>query len=366
MKICTKCVMPSTRPRITFNEDGICSACQWSEEKKTKIDWGKRKSELMELCDSIRGKYKYDCIVPVSGGKDSTYVAHKMKHECNLNILTVTVTPPLETNLIQANLKSFLSYGYDNIKITPNPIIMQKINKKGFIEQGRPLLSWTTCLNTIMLQIATSMNIPLIMFGEEGESEYGGATKLRYTPFYNVEDAIELYTYGNDPAQYSEYFSTNELVWWTYPSKETLQMNSVKISHWSYFENWDTYRNYIFARDHYDMKIKDVRSTGTYTDFGQLDTPLYDLHTYMMYLKFGFGRCLQDACIDIRGNRFPREEGLKMIQQYDGEFIGQYIPDYCNYYKMTRTEFDEVLDKHVNKELFKKVNDIWKPLFTIK
>ncbi|MEF9919326.1 MAG: hypothetical protein RR790_08710, partial [Eubacterium sp.] len=86
----------------------------------------------------------------------------------------------------------FLEYGYDNIKITPNPVITQKINKIGFIEQGRPLLSWTTCLNTAMLQIATSMNIPLIMFGEEGESEYGGSTKLRYTPFYDISDSIEL------------------------------------------------------------------------------------------------------------------------------------------------------------------------------
>ena len=366
MQICTKCLMPNTRPRLTFNEEGVCGACQWGEEKKTKIDWEKRELELIEHLNSIRGKNKYDCIVPVSGGKDSTYVAHKMKHDYNLNVLTVTVTPPLETNLIQGNLQNFLDYGYDNIKVTPNPAIAQKINKMGFIEQGRPLLSWTTCLNTVMLQLATTMEIPLIMFGEEGESEYGGTTKLRYTPYYNVEDAIEIYTYGNDPTQYSEYFPQNELKWWTYPSKEILQKHSVKIAHWSYFENWDSYKHYTFASENYNMIVKEGRSMGTYTNFGQLDTPLYDLHTFMMYLKFGFGRCLQDVCIDIRGNRLSRAEGQKLVEQYDGEFTEKYIPLYCEYYNISREEFDEVLDFHANKELFEKVNGKWVPLFTIK
>jgi len=288
-----------------------------------------------------------------------------MKHDYKMNILTVTVTPPLETRLIQENLKTFLDHGYDNIKITPNPIIAQVINKKGFVEQGRPLLSWTTCLNSIMLQIATSMNIPLIMFGEEGESEYGGSDKLKYTPYYDVEDAIELYTYGNDPSQYSKYFSKSELTWWTYPSKEILKMNPVKIAHWSYFENWDTYRNYSFATKNYDMKVRDERSTGTYTNYGQLDTPLYELHTYMMYLKFGFGRCLQDACIDIRSGRMTRVEGVQMVRQFDGEFISKYVDEYCDYFKMSRKEFDEVLDKHTNKKLFNKENGELKALFTI-
>ncbi|MEF9919327.1 MAG: N-acetyl sugar amidotransferase, partial [Eubacterium sp.] len=100
MKFCTKCVMPETRPRLTYDKEGVCNACEWKEIKENEINWDERQKELEKLCDSIRGKYKYDCIVPVSGGKDSTYVAHKMKHECNLNILTITITPPLETNLI--------------------------------------------------------------------------------------------------------------------------------------------------------------------------------------------------------------------------------------------------------------------------
>ena len=365
MKVCKKCVMPDTRPRLSFNSEGICSACEWAEIKKTKIDWKARKEEFKTLCQSIRGKQQYDCIVPVSGGKDSTYVADKMKNEFNLNCLTVTITPPLETALIQENLKKFLSYGYNNIKITPNPLIMREINKFGFIEQGRPMLGWTTCLNTVMFRLAVDLKIPLVMFGEEGETEYGGTTELRYTPYYDIDFAIRIYTEGNDFGQHLTDWEEQDLAFWLYPTKEELKKADFKVAHWSYFENWDPYEHYSFAKKHYGMQIAEQRNVGTYTDFAQLDTPLYPLHTYMMYLKFGFGRCLQDACIDIRFGRLHREEAVELVKKYDGEYIEEYIPTYLEYYQMEKTAFEDVLDFHANKELFEKINGVWKPKFTI-
>ncbi len=248
--------MLDTRPRLTFNSEGVCSACEWSEEKRIEIDWAEREREFKTLCDEIKGKHKYDCIVPVSGGKDSTYVSHKLKRKYNLNILTITIKPPLETDLIQENLQSFLEFGYDNIKITANPKILREINKKGFIEQGRPLLGWTTCLNSAMLQIATMMDIPLIMFGEEGESEYGGSKELRYQAFYNVEDVITLYIYGQNPMSFLRDYPEKEVLWWIYPSKEQLQKSNIKLAHWSYFENWDPYNSYVLASEEYNMKVK--------------------------------------------------------------------------------------------------------------
>lgn len=365
MKTCTKCVMPDTRPRLSFNKDGVCAACEWAEIKRSQIDWNARTQELHTLCDSIRGKQRYDCIVPASGGKDSTYVADKMKNEFGLNVLTVTITPPLETEIIQKNMANFLSYGYDNLKVTPNPQIAKEINKYGFVEQGRPLLSWTSCLNSVMFRMALDFNVPLIMFGEEGETEYGGSTKLRYTPYYDIDFAIEVYTYGNDPQKYVKGHYERELSMWLYPPREDLKKADFKVAHWSYYENWDSYKHYTFARDHYRMKINEGRNTGTYTGFGQLDTPLYELHTYMMYLKFGFGRCLQDACIDIRGGRISRSEAVELVNKYDGEYIENSIPVFLNYYDMTRNEFEAVLDKHANKDLFEKKNGIWSPKFSI-
>lgn len=365
MRICKKCIMPDTRPRLKFDHEGVCAACEWHEIKKTGINWENRYKELAELCDKIRGKQKYDCIVPASGGKDSTYVADKMKNEFHLNVLTVTITPPLETKLIQENIKNFLAHGYDNFKVTPNPAIAQEINKYGFVEQGRPLLSWTSCLNSVMFSLATEMRIPLIMFGEEGETEYGGTTELRYTPYYDADFAINVYAYGNNPKEFTKGYSEHELALWQFPSKEAMIDADFKVAHWSYFENWDPYTHYEFARDNYGMIKSDKRSIGTYSDFAQLDTPLYELHTYMMYLKYGFGRCLQDACIDIRFGRLSRDEAISMVNKYDGEYPEKNVPLFCKYFGMSMEEFDEVLDRHVNKELFEKKNGIWKPKFLI-
>ncbi len=365
MKICKKCLMLDTRPRLKFTETGICSACEWDEIKKTEINWEARHKEFENVCDSIRGKQTYDCIVPVSGGKDSTYVADKMKNEFGLNILTVTITPPLETEIIQNNLNKFLKYGYSNIKITPNPVIMKEINRYGFVEQGRPLLSWTSCVSSVMFRLAVEFNIPLIMFGEEGETEYGGATDLRYVPYYDTDFAIKVYTEGNDPRSFVKNHSEREMALWLYPAKEEIQRVGLKVAHWSYYENWDPYVHYEFARDKYEMQSNEGRNNGTYTDFAQTDTPLYELHTYMMYLKFGFGRCLQDACIDIRKGRLTREEAVEIVAKYDGEYPEKSIPFFLEYFGMSKEEFNNVLDRHANKELFEKKDGIWRPKYKI-
>lgn len=366
MKICKKCIMLDTRPRLQFNESGVCAACEWNEIKKTEIDWEKRYNELKEFCETIRGKQRYDCIVPVSGGKDSTYVADKMKNEFGLNVLTVTIAPPLETELIQKNLQNFLGYGYDNIKVTPNPLIAQEINKWAFIEQGRPMLSFVSCVQSVVFRFAVDFKIPLIMYGEEGETEYGGSKEMRYVPYYDADYAIKIYMEGNNLEEYlADKYTKGEMNLWLFPPKEKIRELGLKIGHWSYFEDWDPYTHYEFARDHYGMQTSQGRNVGTYTDFGQIDTPLYELHTYMMYLKFGFGRANQDACIDIRAGRLSREKAVEMVNQYDGEYPKKSIPLFLDYFKMSKEEFDAVLDRHANKDLFEKINGIWTPKFKI-
>lgn len=288
-----------------------------------------------------------------------------MKNEFGLNVLTITITPALESDLIQKNLNNFLNHGFNNIKVTPNPEIAKEINKFGFVEQGRPYLSWLSCLNSVMFRMAVDFEIPLIMFGEEGETEYGGLTKMRYTPYYDTEYAISIYSEGNDPRTFTKNRTEEEMSFWLFPSKEDVKRIGIKVGHWSYYENWDPYVHYEVARDYYGMNKSQERCNGTYTDFAQLDSPLYELHTYMMYLKFGFGRCLQDACIDIRFGRLSREEAIDMVNKYDGEFPQKNIQTFLDYYEMNREEFDAVLDRHANKNLFEKINVIWKPKFRI-
>lgn len=133
----------------------------------------------------------------------------------------------------------------------------------------------------------------------------------------------------------------------------------MSFTHWSYFENWDSYRNYVVAKEKCGLIEKDEGNIDTFTNFSQNDQALYSLHAYLMYLKFGFGRATQDAGIEIRRGSMTREQGINLVKMYDNSYPSeQLIEIYLNYYKMSKEEFDSVLDKYVNKDLFEKINGI--------
>lgn len=178
MRRCKKCVMADTRPRIIFDEEGICSPCRHWEYKENVVDWDVRKKELEELCDKYRSKDgSYDCIIPVSGGKDSGYVAWKLKHEHDMHPLTVTFAGNKDTEIGQKNLKSLIDSGFDNILITPNGIVHKKLIRETFIGFGDPFLPFSYGVFSAPFRIAVQFNIPLIFYGEDGEAEYGGSLR---------------------------------------------------------------------------------------------------------------------------------------------------------------------------------------------
>lgn len=358
--------MPETRPRITFDEHGVCNACLWAEEKK-KLDWSKRWDQLIMLCEKHKriNPHGFNCIVPVSGGKDSSYVAYKMKHVLGMNPLCVTVNPPLQTELGKKNLERFIEHGFDVLSITPNPLVAQKVSKKEFIEHGQPLHSWMINVQIAIIRVAINFNIPFVMFGEEGETEYGGTSKMKEQPFYDIEYSKKIYLSGYDSDALFNGLDVeeNERYWWTYPSEKEFEALSPEITHWSYFENWDSYKHYLLAKEKCGLLEKKSRNISTYNTFAQNDTLLYDLHCYLMYLKFGFGRCTTDVGIDIRRGAMIRWEAVEKLKLYDGEYPEPYIEKYLDFFGMTETEFDGVLDRFANKNLFRKVDGRWKSLF---
>jgi N-acetyl sugar amidotransferase len=338
--------MPDSRPRITFDKEGVCNACQWAEEKKT-FDWSKRWGQLVQLCKKHKrlNPRGFNCIVPVSGGKDSSYVAWMMKHKLGMTPLCVTVNPPLQTALGKRNLENFISCGFDVLAITPNPLVSQKVSRKEFIEHGQPLHSWMINVQAAILRTAVNYRIPFIIYGEEGETEYGGTSRLKDQPFYDIEYSKKVYLSGYDPDAIFKGLDVkeNERYWWTYPSVEEFDVLSPEITHWSYFENWDSYKHYMFAKTKCGLEEKKVRNISTYTGFAQNDTFLYDLHCHLMFLKFGFGRCTTEVGIDIRRGAMTREEAVRLVCEYDGEFPSQHIEKYLSFFKMSRDEFDDVL-----------------------
>jgi len=360
--------MIEPRPRISFNNEGVCNACEWVNAKKEVVDWDARAKELSDLVTKYKSSNKFDIILPSSGGKDSSYVAYKVKEELKMNPLMVTVNPPLAYDVGVKNLEESLKRGFDHIRITPNYEVGRIIAKKAFIELGQPLLAWITSVQTAIFRMAVIFDIPFVMFGEEGETEYGGSTKLKNKATYDIEDSIKLYLSGNDPREFvKEYnFSEKDLFWFTYPSEDEFRNLKPAIAKWSYFENWNSYRNYLVSKEHMGLSESSERSIGTYNNFAQTDTKLYDLHTYLMFLKFGFGRCSQDVGIDIRRGAITRKQAINLVKMYDGEYPEKYIEEYMEYFKMTRQEFDDVIDKWANKEVLKKVEGRWVKNFDIK
>lgn len=367
---CSHCLNMSTRPRIAFDEKGRCNACVWSEEKKT-LDWNARQQELMGLLDKFRSKNGgFDCIVPCSGGKDGSYVAYMLKHKYGMNPLAITIRPALSLSLGDENLKRFIQSGYDHVHVSPNPKVMQVLNKYGFIEKGFPYYGWLIAIHTAVIRTAFNFNVPLLFYGEDGEVEYGGSMENKNRATYDIEYMKRIYLEGGyekvlAKAVADGILDEKDCYFFKFPQEEEVKQKELTFTHWSYYENWNSYRNYLVAKEHCGLQEKEDTNNGTFTNFAQNDQALYALHAYLMYLKFGFGRATQDAGIEIRRGAMTREEAIKLVNMYDNQYPEQFVPLYLDYYQMTQEEFDEVLDKWTNKNLFEKIDGRWMPKFKV-
>ena len=356
----------STRPRISYDINGLCNACVWKKEKET-LDWSQREEELMEILSQHRkNNGEFDCLVPVSGGKDGSYVAYNLKHKYGMNPLCVTITPALPLPLGDKNLRSFVESGYNHISVNPDYEAMRQLNKAGLIEMGFPYYGWLTSIITAPIKIAISFNINLIFYGEDGEVEYGGSTETSKDPIYGIDYQKRVYLEGGyQKVLDSSSLEKNQLYFFEYPSDEEVKKKNIQITHWSYFENWDPYRNYLIAKENCGLLEADSSNAGTFTNFSQNDQALYALHTYLMYLKYGFGRANQDASIEIRRGAMDRDQAVNLVRLYDGHFPQEYVDLYLDYYQISLSEFNDVIDKYANKELFEKIADKWSPKFRV-
>ena len=364
---CSTCLNMSTRPRIRFDELGRCNACVWSERKKT-LDWSAREKQLERLIERHRSRSTgFDCLVPVSGGKDGSYVSHTLKTRYGLRPLTLTVTPALSLEIGNQNLQRFIESGFDHIQINPNPEVMRRLNRHGFLEMGFPYYGWLTAIQSAVVRIAVNLGISLVFYGEEGETEYGGTSELEDHPIYDVSYMQRIYLEGGlERVMTAAGVSESQSYFFAFPASDQLASSGLELTHWSYFENWDPYRNYLVAKEFCGLKEVETTSPGTFNNFAQNDQALYALHTYLMYLKFGFGRATQDAGIEIRRGAMTREQAVNLVRLYDGAFPEEFINLYLDYYQVSRTEFDSILDRHVNRDLFTKRNGFWEPTFSVK
>ena len=343
----------STRPRISFDDRGLCNACVWAE-KKQDLDWAEREAKLEQLLNLYRrSDGSFDCIVPVSGGKDGSYVAHTLKTKWGMNPLSVTIKPPLPTELGEANLQAFIASGFPHIAVRPDPEAMRTLNTRGLIDMGFPYYGWLIAIETGPLEIAARFDCGLIFYGEDGEVEYGGSQESTSEPAISFDYVKRVYfEAGYDMVVKNTGLARGKLRFFEFPAEELFKGRPPQRLNWSYFENWDPYRNYLVAKEFCGLKEANQSNAGTFTNFAQNDQLLYALHTYLMYLKFGFGRANQDASIEVRRGAMDRDQACELVRIYDGVYPEELEAVYLEYFQMSADQFHKVLNRWTNLELF--------------
>jgi N-acetyl sugar amidotransferase len=353
--------MPSSRPRIVFDDNGICNACHTAAEK-TRIDWEGRRAEFLALVAENRAKGPYDCIVPWSGGKDSSAIAYKLKFEFGLNPLLVTFSPLMPNELGEYNREQLIQAGFDHLMIRPNQKVSRHLARRFFIERGNPKIHWDAGVNAVPVQMAVRLNIPLVFYAEHGESEYGG--KLLSEQHKKIRDITEVLEHqiGDHPSNWTDdEISESSLAPYVYPEREEISRIGVKAIYFGYFFPWDVVDNYEYVRARIDFRTWPTgRTEGTFTNFDSLDDKIDSLYYYMQMIKFGFGRASRDASRQIYRGRMTRNHALEMARKYDNEFPKTFFREQLGYLGLTETEFHTIVDKHRNPEIWKFEGNQWK------
>ena len=373
MRYCKRCLQPDTRPGIIFDDEQICFACRYEESKAT-IDWAQRSAELQAFADEAKEEAKkrgniYDCIIGVSGGKDSTFQAVYAKEKLGLNPLLINCMPDEITEVGRKNIENLNNLGFDIISIRPNPIVAKKLARKSFFERGNIIAASEYCLWASAYIMAVKFNIPLIIQGENAALTLGAAKNQETTG--NAFSVMQLETIRGASVDSFVDLSNNitekDLFLYKIPTVEEMQAKGIKAIFLQYYtKEWSQVTNADFAIARgLTGRSDDLHNLGRYRRYSALDCDLQIPNQMIKYLKFGFGYATDEICYDIREGRFSREDGKWYVDEYDGLCGENYIEAACKYLSITKEQFWEVVDKYVNRDLFEKVDGKWKPKFTV-
>jgi N-acetyl sugar amidotransferase len=362
VRFCRLCTVSNQRPRITFDDEGVCSACRYADYKRHQVDWQTRGRELEQLCDRHRrSDGEFDVIVPCSGGKDGSFVAHQLKTQYGMNPLTVTWAPLLPTDIGRRNLDAFIASGFNHVLGTPNPQVTRRLTRLAFSEIGDPFQPFIYGQTNYPLHMAVKYGVSLIMYGENGEVEYGGDMKNAFRPTREIADHDKHYFSGLPPEFWAEHgVSHADLRPFMAPRYRDIVDNKTEIHFFGYYKFWDPQENFYYCQEHTGFTPNPERSEGTYSKYASLDDRIDGFHYFLGFVKFGIGRTTSDAAHEIRDGKITREEGVALVRRYDGEFPAKYFDTFLEYCGMTRDEFDAVVDSWRSEHLWEHGADGWK------
>lgn len=367
MEYCKKCVMPDTRPGSIFDTEGVCQACRNFEKRKT-VDWEKRREELARLCDKYRRTDgHYDCIVPVSGGKDSHFLTYILKEKMGMNPLLICVADPFtHTAAGIYNLKNMgESFNCDIIVFNMSIDLFRRVTKIGFEDRGEPLRFIESAIYTVPFKYAVAFNIPLIVFGENAAYTYGtttedGRSAQKYIEAGHSASGEKLGTRITD-FWYERGIPMEEMNAIIPPSQEDSDRVKPEVVFMSYFVPWDDETNWMIAKRY---GFKDLhhewRREGCIEDYGQIDSVAYIVHLWMKYPKFGFSRATDIASRWVRKGKITREEAKKLVMEYDHKLDQRALEDFITFMGYKPRQFWDIVERFWNIKIFENVDAIWK------
>lgn len=358
MKYCNRCLLPDTKPDLSFDDEGICNACR-NYEYRDHIDWDVRKQELFRILDRYRSDSHWDCIIPVSGGKDSTYQVKQML-KLGMNPLCVTSTTCDLSEIGRRNIENIKSFGVDYVEFSPNPRIRAKLNKIGLTQVGD--ISWPEHIGifTIPVRAAVQYKVPLIIWGENSQNEYGGpagATTNNQLDRRWLEEFGGLNGLRVSDLIGQEGIEKRHLIAYTYPSNEDLASVKVTGLFLGHYLPWNGISNAIVSTASgftcYEKNIE-----GSIVNYENLDNYQTGIHDYFKFLKFGFGRATDLVSLFIRRGLLSREDAIEIVRTHDNTFpitcMGKPLEQILERIDMSVEEFNQVCDSFTNKRLFLK------------
>lgn len=354
MRYCRRCVFSDTKPDLIFHPDGVCDACRTAEKKDT-TDWIKRKKQLERIFEKYRSKdgTNYDCIVPVSGGKDSHYQVHVVKNIYGLNPLCVCFEPTLPTPLGRKNLKNLNNLGVDLIHIKRNPLVYKKMVIEGLKRVGDNEWPNHVGIFTAPFGVAVRYRVPLLVWGEN-QTEYGDPERDDLAREMNrrwLEELGGFLGYRVSDMMDLVGFTKNQLLPYIFPGEEELKKVGVMAIFLGYYLKWDTRKQLEISKS-LGFSTSPRPIEGTYGNWENLDCDSMTVHDYLKFVKYGFGRGTDHACLDIRSKLITRQEGVKLVEKYDGKLPQKALSRFLDYIEMSREEFFEIIDPFANRDMF--------------
>lgn len=350
MQYCTRCVYPAAAATpLTFDENGVCSGCRTHEEQK-EVDWSRREKMFRELLDEYRSRdgKRYDCVIPVSGGKDSFYQIHLLKVVYGMNPLLVTYNENNETEVGKRNIQRMKDvFGCDYINFTPSVEVLKKMNRIGLRKMGDPDMHAHLGINSVPIQMAALYEVPLIIWGEHGFMNLGGMHSYKdmveYTARYRKEHNLRGYDWYDFVGE--EGLTEQQMLWGKYPEDEVIERVDVRGVFISNYFGWNQNEHAELMIEKYGFEINPGQFDRTYKRDSNLNN-FHDngIHDYMKWVKFGYGRVVDHVCRDIRSGAMSRDEGIEMVRRFDHVVPGD-ITRWLDYVGMARTEFEEIADR---------------------